>query len=62
MCEGESDCWTLWYHSFHALGNMEASMLGCLQAEHLASCVSSAWARWSRFPSHEVERVEQHGF
>lgn len=35
LVEGESDCWTLWYHSFPALGIPGASMASLLQAEHL---------------------------
>ena len=35
LVEGESDCWTLWYHSFPALGIPGASMAKLLDAEYL---------------------------
>lgn len=35
LVEGESDCWTLWYHRFPALGLPGAEMAGKLQAEYL---------------------------
>lgn len=34
--EGESDCWTLWYHGFPALGIPGASMTSKLELSHLA--------------------------
>ncbi|OIO04653.1 MAG: hypothetical protein AUJ52_14815 [Elusimicrobia bacterium CG1_02_63_36] len=36
LVEGESDCWTLWYHGFAALGLPGANMTGVLEAEHVA--------------------------
>jgi hypothetical protein len=36
LVEGESDCWTAWFHGVPALGIPGASMAGTLQAEHLA--------------------------
>ncbi len=36
LVEGESDCWTLWYHGIPALGIPGADMTGKIQAEHLA--------------------------
>lgn len=36
LVEGESDCWTLWYHGFAALGIPGANMTGSLEAEHVA--------------------------
>ncbi len=35
LVEGESDCWTLWYHGFAALGIPGSQMVGILRAEHL---------------------------
>lgn len=35
LVEGESDCWTLWYHGFPALGIPGATMIKTLQAEYL---------------------------
>ena len=35
LVEGESDCWTLWYHHFAALGLPGAEMVGTLQESHL---------------------------
>ncbi len=35
ICEGESDCWTLWHHGFPALGIPGAQMAKVLKAEHL---------------------------
>jgi putative DNA primase/helicase len=35
LVEGESDCWTLWYHGFPALGIPGATMGKTLQAEYL---------------------------
>lgn len=35
LVEGESDCWTCWYHGFPALGLPGASMAKALQACHL---------------------------
>ncbi len=35
LVEGESDCWTCWYHGFPALGLPGASMAKALQARHL---------------------------
>jgi putative DNA primase/helicase len=35
LVEGESDCWTLWYHGIPALGLPGADMAGKLQSEHL---------------------------
>jgi len=35
LVEGESDCWTLWFHSYEALGIPGATMEHCLFAEHL---------------------------
>ena len=36
IVEGESDSWTLWCHSFPALGIPGAQMAKCVQPEHLA--------------------------
>ncbi len=36
LVEGESDCWTLWYQHFPALGLPGAEMANKLQVEHLA--------------------------
>lgn len=36
LVEGESDCWTLWYHHFPALGIPGAEMVGKLQETRLA--------------------------
>ncbi len=36
LVEGESDCWTLWYHGFPALGLPGADMTNKLQREHVA--------------------------
>lgn len=36
LVEGESDCWTLWFNGFPALGIPGASMTGKIQPEHLA--------------------------
>lgn len=36
LVEGESDCWTLWYHHFPALGIPGAEMVKTLEATHLA--------------------------
>jgi AAA domain/CHC2 zinc finger len=36
VVEGESDSWTLWCHSFPALGIPGAQMAKCVQPEHLA--------------------------
>ena len=36
LVEGESDCWTLWFHQVAALGIPGAGMGGTLQAVHLA--------------------------
>ncbi|RJO66197.1 MAG: hypothetical protein C4523_14070 [Myxococcales bacterium] len=35
LCEGESDCWTCWFHGFPALGIPGASMSRYLAAAHL---------------------------
>jgi len=35
LVEGESDCWTLWYHQFPALGVPGAEMAGTLEASML---------------------------
>jgi len=35
LVEGESDCWTLWFHGYAALGIPSATMANCLLAEHL---------------------------
>jgi putative DNA primase/helicase len=35
LVEGESDCWTLWYHGLPALGIPGAKATSVLQAEHL---------------------------
>lgn len=35
LVEGESDCWTLWFHGYAALGIPGATMAHCLLAEHL---------------------------
>ncbi|PZN05035.1 MAG: DNA primase, partial [Bacillota bacterium] len=35
LVEGETDCWTLWYHGFPALGIPGASMAGTLAGEYL---------------------------
>jgi putative DNA primase/helicase len=35
LVEGESDCWTLWFHGFSALGFPGADMAGKLEAQHL---------------------------
>jgi hypothetical protein len=35
IVNGESDCWTLWYHAFPALGIPGSNMTKKLQAEHL---------------------------
>ena len=35
LVEGESDCWTLWYHGFPALGVPGADMASKLEPEHL---------------------------
>jgi putative DNA primase/helicase len=34
--EGESDCWTIWFHNFPALGIPGADMVDVLKAEYLA--------------------------
>lgn len=36
LAEGESDCWTLWFHGFPALGIPGADMAATLKGEHLA--------------------------
>ena len=36
LVEGESDCWTLWFHKFPALGLPGAEMTGKLKQEYLA--------------------------
>ena len=36
LAEGESDAWTLWYHSFPCLGIPGASMTSKLEASHVA--------------------------
>ncbi len=36
LVEGESDCWTLWYHQFPALGLPGAKMVGTLEESVLA--------------------------
>jgi len=35
LVEGESDCWTLWFHEYPAMGIPGASMTKVLQAEHV---------------------------
>jgi len=35
LVEGESDCWTLWYHQLQALGIPGATCAGVLRSEHL---------------------------
>ena len=35
IVEGESDCWTLWFHNYPALGIPGADMTGKLEAENL---------------------------
>jgi AAA domain len=35
LVEGESDCWTLWYHQIHALGLPGAEMAGTLEESML---------------------------
>ena len=37
LVEGESDCWTLWFHCLPALGIPGADMTGKLEAEHLSN-------------------------
>jgi putative DNA primase/helicase len=37
LVEGESDCWTLWYHGFPALGVPGADMTGTLEAANVAA-------------------------
>src|SRR6516165_5650202 len=36
IVEGESDCWTLWYHHFPALGLPGAEMVSTLKEDYLA--------------------------
>src|SRR2546430_6741151 len=35
IVEGESDCWTLWYHRFPALGLPGAALVNTLEADYL---------------------------
>lgn len=42
LVEGESDCWTMWYHNLSALGLPGASTAKILEAAHLAS-VAKLW-------------------
>lgn len=35
LVEGESDCWTLWYHGFPALGLPGANMMKLLRSQYL---------------------------
>lgn len=37
ITEGESDCLTLWFHRYPAIGIPGAMMIHCLQAEHIAN-------------------------
>jgi hypothetical protein len=39
LVEGESDCWTLWYHGFPALGIPGADMTSKIEASYLAGIV-----------------------
>lgn len=36
LVEGESDCWSLWYHGFPALGIPGAAALAALKIEHVS--------------------------
>jgi putative DNA primase/helicase len=57
IVEGESDCWTLWYHHFPALGLPGAEMVSTLKEDYLAGIeklyiVREPDAAGSRFVTH----------
>jgi AAA domain len=63
LVEGESDCWTLWFHKFAALGLPGAEMVGTLQESHLNGIktlyiLQEPDAGGSRFVKHLKERLQ----
>ena len=64
IVEGESDCWTLWFHGFKALGIPGASMLKTLELEHVAGAteivvVAEADKAGARFPKTLKSRLDE---
>ena len=56
ICEGETDCWTLWNAGYPALGLPGASNVKCLQLAHVAGferliIVSEPDAAGAKFPA-----------
>ncbi len=64
LVEGESDCWTLWFHKFAALGLPGAEMVGTLQESHLTGIktlyiLQEPDSGGSHFVKHLQERLQQ---
>ncbi len=64
LVEGESDCWTLWYQGFPALGLPGAEMTGVLEASMLAGIdrlyiVQEPDSGGTSFVSHLAQRLAE---
>lgn len=67
VCEGESDCWTLWLAGVAALGLPGATSTGCLDASQLEGVEEVCVVRepdeaGMRFPARVARRLRETGF
>ena len=67
LVEGESDCWSLWYHGFPALGIPGSSNVKCLAAEHVLGfdrivIVSEPDIAGQKFPLAIAARLREIGY
>jgi putative DNA primase/helicase len=63
LVEGESDCWTLWYHHFPALGLPGVEMVRTLKEAYLAGIdklyiVQEPDTAGARFVTHIQQRLQ----
>lgn len=64
LVEGESDCWTLWYHGFPALGLPGAAMADKLQIDYLRNIdaiyiIQEPDGAGQKFPSEIKKRLDK---
>lgn len=67
IVEGESDCWTLWFHKFPALGLPGANMVKCLQPEYVRGIdqiyiMQEPDAAGQKFPTEIKKRLDAIGY
>jgi AAA domain len=67
LVEGESDCWTLWFHQFPALGLPGASMVKSLQGEYFTGIetvyiIQEPGTAGQKFPLEIKKRLDEVGY